>query len=1177
MFARYSDYMGCYMVSMTSNEDDSVLPLELIVDNFLEAYRGGKNPDIEAYCKQHQEIAAELRVALSTAFLLENARPEPDPLVSLSSPNEKYELVGECLGDFRLIREAGRGGMGVVYEAIQKSLGRRVALKILPRQFTQSPSQLERFQREAKAVASLHHTNIVPVFAVGEDQGVHYFVMPFIDGTGLEKILKELRIQAQGRAAKSTLPLHEGVFAGTYPTTVLYPSDNLAVRGDNAKLKLETDSTSDEGELVICNGELPALSNEGRRYWIRVARIGLQVADALQYAFQQGVLHRDIKPSNLLLDSAGLVWVTDFGLAKISDCDDLTRTGELLGTLRYLAPERLDGVHDVRGDIYSLGLTLYELITLQGAFTATDNSALTKQIVSHVPARPRSIDPRIPLDLETIVQKAIAKDASDRYQTPGAMAADLRLFIDDQPISSRRSNRIEHIWRWCRRNPTTSGLLTCVVLLMLTTMALLLATNSRIRRETDEKSIALEEKNSALVEKFAALTAKNTALDERESAYRQSLVSEQLARRRFYAAQINLAGQAYQNGDVTRAEDLLTSVVPVGDEPDFRGFEWNYLQSALHHGLRHTFSHPGNEISCMSFSPEGSRLLVAGGKDYGGLFCLHDLISGRVIFGPKLLGCNINGCAYAPDGSAIALGHGDGVLQVFSASTFEQLHQLSTDVTIKALAWSPDSKLLVAGFEDGSLVVCKTPAFKSLKISKAHQGPILRLFFSRDSSQLFTSADWGGEGKLSRQWDATQWPPVVVRDFANQSLGDIAADGRTLAGMEWGVLHLVDVGDGRRMQERPVSTGPLVALRYVPNSNFLLVASRTDRAVQRLDRTSLELLGKNSQSHTVSALAVDPHGKYWAAGDAAGDVRVWELEIRDFQRGISDAEVKSAFFLRGANEVVLGGTGPSRCWSLSDDSVAPFQLSVGLRAMTRDGKTSVCVRGDSTIGNANSVEIWRAGHGVPRVIELDEPIYRNCLALSSSGRWLAIRADEQPIKLYDLSQSPPKLMHSLVGPCFQLTFSPDEKQLVGGEQHGRVIEFDVTSGARLPNYGEFDSWWAWGMSVAYSPDGTFVASGNEAGLVRVWETESRKLVASLAGQAGEIRAVAFFPDNRRLAVGGTGDVRIWDFPSGQELLGLPIDGGLVQSLAVNDAGDTLVAVMPQGGVRAWVGATEIRE
>ncbi|MEO8270809.1 MAG: WD40 repeat domain-containing protein, partial [Aureliella sp.] len=600
-------------------------------------------------------------------------------------------------------------------------------------------------------------------------------------------------------------------------------------------------------------------------------------------------------------------------------------------------------------------------------------------------------------------------------------------------------------------------------------------------------------------------------------------------------------------------------------------FEWNYLHRALHHGLRRTFSHPGNEISCMSFSPDGTRLLVAGGKDYGGLFCLHDLTNGSPIFGPKTLGCNINGCAYAPDGSAFALGHGDGILQVFSAKTFKLLYEQQTDSTIKAMGWSPNSKLLVAGSEDGNLVICKTPEFESITIPRAHQGPILRLFFSHNSAQIFTSADWGGEGKMSRLWDASKWPFEVLRDYPNQSLGDIAPDGRTLAGMEWGVLHIVDANDGKRLQEQPVSTGPLMALRYVPNSNTLLVAARTDRAVQKLDPNSLKLLGKNSQSHTVSALAVDPNGKYWAAGDSAGDVRVWELEMQEFQRGLSDSDVKTAFILRDGNEVVLGGVGSSRCWSLADDSVVSFQASVGLRAMSRDGKTSICVREDSNVGKSNSVEIWRAGQSAPTVIELTRPVYRNCLTVSSSGRWLALRADEQPIELYDLSQSPPKLVYSLVGPCFQLAFSPDEKLLVGGEQHGRVIEFEVASGARLANYAEFDSWWAWGMSVAFSPDGKFLASGNESGLVRVWETESRKLIATLAGQAGEIRAVEFFPDNRRLAVGGTGDVRIWDFQSGQELLGLPIDGGLVQSLAVNEAGDTLVAVMPQGGVRAWLG------
>ena len=212
--------------------------------------------------------------------------------------------------------------------------------------------------------------------------------------------------------------------------------------------------------------QLSSVESRHRAFHRGVAHIGRQVASALAYAHARGILHRDIKPSNLLLDTEGVVWVSDFGLAKVDD-DDLTRTGDILGTLRYMAPERFRGRGDARADVYSLGLTLYELLVLRPAFDSPDRVALSEQIKTVEPPRPRSIDPRIPRDLETIVLKAIEKDPGDRYATAEAMAEDLRRFLDDEPILARRVGAAERYARWARRNPVIAalgGVLTAVLL-----------------------------------------------------------------------------------------------------------------------------------------------------------------------------------------------------------------------------------------------------------------------------------------------------------------------------------------------------------------------------------------------------------------------------------------------------------------------------------------------------------------------------------------------------------------------------------------------------------------------------------------------------------------------------------------------------------------------------------------
>ena len=188
-----------------------------------------------------------------------------------------------------------------------------------------------------------------------------------------------------------------------------------------------------------------------------VAHIGRQAAEALVHAHARGVIHRDIKPSNLLLDTDGVVWVTDFGLAKAED-DGLTQTGDVLGTIRYMAPERFRGEADPRSDVYALGLTLYELLTLRPAFDSPNRLALIEQVKNVDPPRPRSIDPRIPLDLETIVLKAIEKDPKARYASADAMSEDLRRFLADEPIRARQVSAAERYWRWARRNPVIAVL-----------------------------------------------------------------------------------------------------------------------------------------------------------------------------------------------------------------------------------------------------------------------------------------------------------------------------------------------------------------------------------------------------------------------------------------------------------------------------------------------------------------------------------------------------------------------------------------------------------------------------------------------------------------------------------------------------------------------------------------------
>jgi serine/threonine protein kinase len=441
--------------------------VEALAEEFLERKRKGERPTVAEYLAWYPQLADEIRDVFPVLGLVEDFKPgSGDATGSFAgAPIPGLETPVERLGDFRVLRVVGRGGMGVVYEAEQESLGRRVALKVMSGHRLSDPTQLARFAREAKAAARLHHTNIVPVFGVGDADGVHYYVMQFIHGQGLDAVLSELKrlegvqeLPAETREARRgevsatdvARSLIAGTFSGLGGTTANDPS---STSGGTREAP-----ASDSLDFAVAPGTSSLVLSGQSAYARSVARIGLQAAEGLAYAHEQGILHRDIKPSNLLLDAHGIVWITDFGLAKSMTDENLTHTGDILGTIRYMAPERFHGRCDARSDIYALGLTLYELLAKRPAFDEADRGKLIKHVTDTEPPPLRQLDRKLPRDLTTIVHKAIEHEPSDRYQTADDLAEDLRRFLEDQPIRSRPIPGYERSWRWCKRNPAVAAL-----------------------------------------------------------------------------------------------------------------------------------------------------------------------------------------------------------------------------------------------------------------------------------------------------------------------------------------------------------------------------------------------------------------------------------------------------------------------------------------------------------------------------------------------------------------------------------------------------------------------------------------------------------------------------------------------------------------------------------------------
>jgi serine/threonine protein kinase len=505
--------------------------LEKIVANYTQQIRDGKAPAISAYQKKYPELAEEIDDLLTSVAMIEGLKVDSHE----SSQTNDFDLSElKQLGDYLLIREIGRGGMGIVFEAVHQSLGRRVAVKVMRNRDIDDEKYIARFRREARSAAKLHHTNIVSVFGVGEAKGMHYYVMEYIDGAGLNQVVQSL----------------------THPLTP--PSTKLADTSD--KPGVATPTQVDRGDTppsvsLSSSLELKAAGfpseripqGKGRFKWL--AQVGAQVADALAYAHAQGILHRDIKPANLLLDQKDHVWITDFGLVKETEMDGLTKTGDLVGTPQYMAPESFKGEYDQRSETHCLGLTLYELATLQPAFERGTTAEIIHRVTTTNPVAPSKIDAQIPSDLNTIIVKAIARDPKLRYASAEELRDDLRAFAEDRPIAARKPSLVEQVWRWGRRNPLPATLAAISALLFCAFTAAV--TYGWLSTNTAYTKLAQEAKQTEAARKQAV---KNE---------RTAIANEERIQVQFQRAESNVALT------VQAFDEMFKHIVAPGEKTDF--------------------------------------------------------------------------------------------------------------------------------------------------------------------------------------------------------------------------------------------------------------------------------------------------------------------------------------------------------------------------------------------------------------------------------------------------------------------------------------------------------------------------------------------------------------------------------------------------------------------------------
>ena len=516
------------------------------IEAYLELAEAGPAPDPEEFAAGYPDLGDDLVAALEGLALVRGL------VGDATGPGHRLE-EGRRVAGYRIVRELGRGGMGIVYEAVHVGLDRPVALKVLGSSAAPDSSGRRRFLNEAKTAAGLHHTHIVPVFDVGQVGGLCYYAMQRIEGSGLDRVLRHLR-RDRSVAAGSTLgsasprptpPARSGrSLSRPTPDAALAASglgDLTQTWGDNGPAWRPREPVDDPPTFV---------PPRGSAYYRWVADVGRQAAEALAHAHHRGVIHRDIKPSNLLVDGRGTIWVADFGLARRLADPSQTQVDSLLGTPRYMSPEQArPGDIDGRADVYSLGATLYELVTLRPPFDGQSAAELIDQIARTEPPRPRKFDSRLPLDLETILLKALAKRPEDRYATADDLADDLARFLAHEPVKARRIGPVGRLVRFARRHPSLTAVSTSAATLVLTTATVAYV---RVVAERDEAMDARADAKQAEAKTF--------------EAYRE-VQSARLAGLEKHAAAVLLSSAVNRRSDGLQ---LLSDAAKLGPDPAMR-------------------------------------------------------------------------------------------------------------------------------------------------------------------------------------------------------------------------------------------------------------------------------------------------------------------------------------------------------------------------------------------------------------------------------------------------------------------------------------------------------------------------------------------------------------------------------------------------------------------------------
>jgi serine/threonine protein kinase/formylglycine-generating enzyme required for sulfatase activity/WD40 repeat protein len=1101
--------------------------LSNLAHEFAERVRQGEPPSLTEYAKRYPDLADQIRELFPALMMMEafGSVAGESPLGDAASAGAPRNL-----GEYRILREIGRGGMGVVYEAVQESLGRHVALKVLPLHHLMGTTHLERFEREAKAAARLHHTNIVPVFGIGVHEGVHYYAMQFLQGQAVDAVLEEVRRLRSGDISPAPRPLTASIARGLMnDTSADTPLDALPAATTSSHLASATGNAAGGSTISRATSELTGPSEA--QYFRGVARLGVQVSEALAYAHRQGIVHRDIKPSNLLLDTQGVAWITDFGLVKDECGTNLTSPGDIIGTVRYMAPERFQDQGDGRCDIYSLGATLYEMLTLMPAFPGEQRADLIDRVRHEEPRPPRQLDRHIPRDLETVVLKAMAKEPARRYQDAAELAEDLRRFLADRPVLARRSTMLERSWRWCRRNPTVAALAGSVFVLLAVLLGGALHSNARLQDQLRLVELAEQEKTNKLWDLYL----------ERAEASR---LSAKVGRRFLgldavrHAAEIrydlrlrNEAIALFLLADMRVARALPQGTIAF--DPPFERYARGDLKGRVHvyrvadDQKIASLDGPGTPAREIHFSPDGRYLAALHEK--GGQR-VWDVNQARIVLEmPTFHGY----LGFSANSDRLAIAGPDGQVQVVALPTGDVLRRIPFNPMASRecnCVFDPYGRLLAAQCGDYRAVRIRdldtVKGLRSLEPATAvawDPGGTLLALVNANQITIWNRRTWTKQSVLSM-------PGANISAACFNPEGDLLAS----AGLD-GILRLWNPWTGVQLLSqhgvhgRPQFSSDGRLLGCTQEGKKLLVWEVTPARECRLLPLS------RVTNHGTWDAQFSPDDTLLVASGGDG-VQLWDLAHGCAIASLPTARAGGAVFsVDGKSLFTRSGQGLQR-WPLQAEADAatgavrlgppeqflnrPFAGQVdGLRPGA-DGALALNVYTQGTVllvdPNRPAEAQLLAGHTKAA----------SAPAVSPDGRWVAVMSQG------DL---------------------PD-KLRVSDTRSGEIV---WSYPAQTP--GEF------------SPDSRWLVTGGDA--CRVWETGTWRREREIASPEGlgTIQHAVFSPDGRVLAIAYAGKVvRLVESETGEELATLPsADAKAVDRVRFSSDGTLLACVSVSLGVQLW--------